>query len=84
MYLGQFCSCDWVEMADSLQVFFNVLAIVGYPGRRYDGFLQDFEADLAAQKVRHVPFLSSLVDLRENAAHLSDMAVCIKFNLFHL
>lgn len=60
LVLREFDARNGIEMADTLQVLFDVFAFVGDAGRRYDGIDENFKTYFAAQIVGHIAFLSKI------------------------
>ena len=84
LVLGQLGPGDGVKVSDPVEVLLDVLAVVGDAGGRDDGVLEDLEADLAAEEVRHVALLPPLVDLGEERVDLGHAGVRLLLDLFHL
>merc|ERR1711989_201181 len=74
--LGQFGPCDWVEMADPLQMLSDVPPVVCDSARCNHWILQDLEAYFAAHIVGHLPACPSFVHLCKKTIQLSHSPVC--------
>lgn len=57
LVLRQFDTRHRIEMSNTLQMFFDVLAFVCDARWRYNRFVEDFEAYFAAQEIGHIAFL---------------------------
>lgn len=59
LVLGELDPSDRIKMADTLQMLFDVFALVRDAGRRDDRLAEDLEADFTAKEVGNLTFLWS-------------------------
>ena len=76
------CNCLYISLS-KIKACWH-LAVVGDPGGRDDGVLEQLEADLAAQVVGHLSPLPPLVHLGEHGRHLGHPRVALLLHLLHL
>jgi len=60
LILRQTHSCDWIKMANPLEMLFDILPLIRDSTGRNHRLLQDLEANLATQVVGYFSFLQKI------------------------